>query len=50
MDMREGEKPFFSIVMPVYNCEHYIGRMISSILKHTFTYWELIAVNDCSTD
>lgn len=36
--------------MPVYNCEKYIGFAIDSVLKQTYTNWELIIVNDGSTD
>lgn len=50
MDMREGKKPYFSIVMPVYNGEKYVGRMIDSIRKQSYMDWELIAIDDCSTD
>lgn len=39
-----------SIIMPVYNAQSSIGRMVDSILAQTFTEWELIAVNDGSTD
>jgi glycosyltransferase involved in cell wall biosynthesis len=42
--------PSVSIVMPVYNREKYVGRAIQSVLNQTFTNWELIVVDDCSTD
>lgn len=42
--------PFFSIVVPVYNAEKYLDRLIACILKQTFPSFELILINDCSTD
>lgn len=40
----------FSIVMPVYNREKYVCQAIDSVLSQTFTDFELIAVDDGSTD
>ena len=42
--------PFFSIVMPVYNAEKYIREAINSICAQTFTDWECLIINDCSSD
>ena len=39
-----------SIVMPAYNVEKYIAAAIDSIIIQTYTEWELIIVDDCSTD
>ena len=39
-----------SIIMPVYNGESYLGEAIESILTQTFQNWELLLVNDGSTD
>lgn len=39
-----------SIVMPLYNTEEYLGGSIRSVLKQTYVNWELIIVDDCSTD
>jgi glycosyltransferase involved in cell wall biosynthesis len=39
-----------SIIMPVYNSENYLAIAIESILKQTFTDFELILINDGSTD
>lgn len=39
-----------SIVLPVYNGEEHISEAIESILLQTYKNWELIIVNDCSTD
>ncbi len=39
-----------TIVLPTYNGEKYIRESIDSILSQTYTDWELIIVNDCSTD
>ncbi|AEB30222.1 putative glycosyltransferase EpsH [Carnobacterium sp. 17-4] len=42
--------PFFSIVMPAYNCESSIGLTIDSVLAQSFTEFELIIINDGSAD
>ncbi len=39
-----------SIVLPVYNGEKYLRESLDSIMCQTFHDWELIVVNDCSTD
>ena len=39
-----------SVVMPVYNCEDCITETIRSLQAQTYTEWELVAVDDCSTD
>jgi glycosyltransferase involved in cell wall biosynthesis len=43
-------KPLVSIVIPIYNEEKYLRECIESILRQTYTNWELIIVNDESTD
>ena len=42
--------PFFSIIIPTYNRAHTIRTPIDSILNQTFSDWELIIVDDGSTD
>lgn len=39
-----------SVVMPVYNCEDFLDETIKSVLKQSYTNWELIIVDDGSTD
>lgn len=39
-----------SVIMPSYNAEKYIGEAIESILCQSYDNWELIIVEDCSTD
>lgn len=42
--------PFFSVIVPLYNKEKYIQNAIQSILNQSFSDFELLIVNDCSTD
>ena len=42
--------PAVSIVIPMYNSEKYIGECLDSILAQTLTDYEVIVVDDCSTD
>lgn len=43
-------RPFFSFIIPVYNVEDYLAECIESILKQTFKDYEVILINDGSTD
>lgn len=42
--------PIVSVVSPVFNCEKYLAQFIESILSQSFQDWELILVDDGSTD
>ncbi len=42
--------PFFTVIIPLYNKEKYVSGAIESILNQTFTDFEVLIVNDCSTD
>lgn len=39
-----------SIIMPSYNTSKYIAETINSVIKQSYYNWELIIVDDCSTD
>jgi teichuronic acid biosynthesis glycosyltransferase TuaG len=43
-------KEIVSIITPLYNSEEFIKDTIDSVLSQTYTNWEMIIVDDCSTD
>lgn len=44
------EQPLVSVVMPVYNAEKYLSQSINSVLEQSYMNFELIIINDNSTD
>lgn len=44
------KSPFFSVVIPVYNRKHRIGKAIQSMLDQSFQDWELLLIDDASSD
>lgn len=42
--------PFFTVIIPLYNKENYVENTIKSILDQTFTDYEVLVIDDCSTD
>lgn len=42
--------PDISVIIPTYNAELYIGECLQSLISQTFTYFEVICVDDGSTD
>lgn len=43
-------EPFFSVVIPAYNAERFIGLTLESVFRQTFQDLEVVVVNDGSTD
>lgn len=43
-------KKAVSIILPTYNREHMVGKAIESVLKQSYTDFELIIIDDSSTD
>jgi glycosyltransferase involved in cell wall biosynthesis len=49
-DFIGSEMPIISVILPAYNAEKYILSAIQSILEQTFADFELILLNDGSSD
>jgi len=45
-----GDQPLVSVIMAAWNSEQYIAEAIESVQAQTYTNWELIVVDDASTD
>lgn len=44
------KQPLISIITPIYNAERFIEETIASVKNQTYTHWELLLVDDASTD
>ena len=44
------DQPLVSVITPMFNAERYIAQTITSCLNQTYKNWELLIVDDCSTD
>ena len=47
---KSKKKPLVSVITLAYNCEKYIGACIESVLQQTLSDWEMIILDDGSTD
>ena len=45
-----NNSPFLSVILPTYNRKYCISRMIDSVLMQSFSDFELIIIDDGSTD
>lgn len=50
MNIVEIKAPLVSVIMPTYNCENFLYESIESVLVQSFKNWELIVVDDASSD
>lgn len=47
---REVRHPLVSVIVPAYNVAEYVKTIYNSVLAQTYPDWELVFVDDCSTD
>lgn len=40
----------FSVIIPVYNADKYLRACLDSVLAQSYPHWEIIAIDDCSSD
>ena len=50
MENMEQNAPSVSVIIPVYNCAPYLRQWIDSVINQTEPSWEIICVDDGSTD
>lgn len=42
--------PLVSVIMPAHNAERFLEEAIQSVISQTVTDWELLVIDDCSSD
>ena len=47
---KENQKFLFNIIVPVFNAEKYIEKCLNSIIKQSYTNYQVRVIDDCSTD
>ena len=47
---KNEQMPLVSVIMPAYNAAAFIEEAIQSVISQTITDWELLVIDDCSTD
>jgi glycosyltransferase involved in cell wall biosynthesis len=50
INLKDEQPPLVSIVLPVYNGEKYLADTLDSVFAQTYQNWELVIINDGSTD
>jgi glycosyltransferase involved in cell wall biosynthesis len=50
MDFAVSDKPLVSVLLPVFNSEKSVAEAVESILNQTYRNFELLLIDDCSTD
>ena len=50
MDKQTQQNKICSVILPVYNSERYLNRTVNSVIQQTMSDFELLAIDDCSTD
>lgn len=50
MKQNDKERPLISVIVPIHNMENYLSKCVASVMAQTYQHFELILVDDGSTD
>lgn len=50
MNQLEGRRPAVSVIIPAYNAQKYIAATLDSVVAQSFRDFEVLVIDDCSTD